>query len=526
MKKIAKILVLAIAALMVATGCKKLPEFHDGSSNGETTIIYPELRTEQVTDITEKSAVFTGYVSNNNAVNIEYEFGFCWNTTGNPTPEDFNVYFEAGAGWNGTFDYEETSLTPNTKYYLRTFATYNGETTYGNEVSFVTLNAGGGSGEAPIVTTSAATGITVNSALFTGIITNYDNSLTYSCMFEWGVSENLDNVIVSESINNGRFSVNLTGLTENTTYYFKAIANNSNGTGNGEIMNFTTHSNNGDVPTGAINGLFTINEFGKQVYFSKGNLQYQASMNRWRFAENQYDVIGGNNNGYNYGNVYENGVLCDNSLVSSYYTGWIDMFGWGTSGYNHGAVCYQPWSTNTDNNNYYAYGKYNYNLYDKTGQADWGYNAIINGGNTLHTWRTLTMDEWYFILQARNTLSGNLFAFAQVNEINGLLIFPDNWNNDIFEINDINVINAPFITNTLTFSDLTLLENNGVVFLPTAGYRAGTSMQNGDEACYWTSSYASGDGVYILLFRSSDVSFHVYGQRNSGRTVRLVHDAE
>jgi len=41
-----------------------------------------------------------------------------------------------------------------------------------------------------------------------------------------------------------------------------------------------------------------------------------------------------------------------------------------------------------------TFGNDTYNLNDQTGQADWGYNAISNGGNTTDTWRTLTSDEW------------------------------------------------------------------------------------------------------------------------------------
>ena len=49
------------------------------------------------------------------------------------------------------------------------------------------------------------------------------------------------------------------------------------------------------VPDGAIGGTFTINPSGNKVFFSQGNLQYQASTNTWRFAENQYDYIGSDN---------------------------------------------------------------------------------------------------------------------------------------------------------------------------------------------------------------------------------------
>ena len=36
----------------------------------------------------------------------------------------------------------------------------------------------------------------------------------------------------------------------------------------------------------------------KKVHFSKGNLQYQASTNTWRFAEKQYDIIGDANKNF------------------------------------------------------------------------------------------------------------------------------------------------------------------------------------------------------------------------------------
>ena len=92
--------------------------------------------------------------------------------------------------------------------------------------------------------------------------------------------------------------------------------------------NYYNHSGVGismtaTCPAGSINGLFSVSA-DKQVYFSQGNLQYQASTNTWRFAERQIDYVGLNSNG----NVYEGGVQCDNALMSSTYSGWIDLFGW------------------------------------------------------------------------------------------------------------------------------------------------------------------------------------------------------
>jgi hypothetical protein len=137
------------------------------------------------------------------------------------------------------------------------------------------------------------------------------------------------------------------------------------------------------IPTGAVDGLFTINENGGKVYFSRGNLQYQASTNTFRFAENQWNFIGGSYEDNQMGNV--NGS--DNCLIANTYSGWIDLFSYGTSGWNGGGnTSFEP----------YAYSSSPDSFLDKdlTGEyakADWGvYNAISNGGNQVGLWRTLT----------------------------------------------------------------------------------------------------------------------------------------
>ena len=47
------------------------------------------------------------------------------------------------------------------------------------------------------------------------------------------------------------------------------------------------------TPTpGLLTGKFTINASGDKIQFSQGNLQYLASTNTWRFAEQQYYYVG------------------------------------------------------------------------------------------------------------------------------------------------------------------------------------------------------------------------------------------
>ena len=258
---------------------------------------------------------------------------------------------------------------------------------------------------------------------------------------------------------------------------------------------------------GALDGLFTINANGDRVYFSQGNLQYQASTNTWRFAESQWNYIGDGN-----------------SNISATYEGWIDLFCWGTSGYDHGANYYQPWSTSQNNNDYYAYGSGEYNLYDQNGQADWGYNAISNGGNRVNSgWRTLTQPEWNYVFNTRGTASGIRYAKARVNDVNGVILLPDNWTATTYALGNTNSSGADFTGNTITAADWTnVLEANGAVFLPAAGYRLGTWVDRVDRSGYYCSASSSNAyRAYSVYFRSDYLEINYYN-RGSGQSVRLV----
>ena len=285
---------------------------------------------------------------------------------------------------------------------------------------------------------------------------------------------------------------------------------------NGYLTNgiLVTVSNSGisEVPTGAINGLFTINSNGDKVYFSQGNLQYQASTNTWRFATSQYERIGGNN-----------------SNISPTYSGWIDLFGWGTSGYNHGANCYQPWSTSTEYSDYYAYGSNTNNLYDQNRKADWSYNSILNGGNQENLWRTLTYQEWWYLLMERTTPSGYRFVKAIVDEISGIIILPDNWVSSIYSLNYPNVeLNTGFGINTISAIDWnSVLEPHGAVFLPVTGKRTnGTYVGNLNWGGYWSASMGEDRYAHCCVIESAGLTPAASSFRNNGLSVRLVQDVE
>ena len=300
---------------------------------------------------------------------------------------------------------------------------------------------------------------------------------------------------------------------------------------NGITVTVTTAVGNSEAPEGAICGKFSINQNGDQVYFSQGNLQYQASTSTWRFAENQWDYVGTqvpDNNGY-YGGTVSGST---NVNISQNYSGWIDLFGWGTSGYNHGANCYQPWGTSTSDVDYHAYGISSYSLYSQTGQADWGYNSISNGGNQENQWRTLTLSEWQYVFNSRTTSSGILFVKAQLNGVNGVILLPDDWQTNYycFAAGSENSSTAPYTSNVFVSNtgEWENLQANGAVFMPAAGTRHNTSVFNASIiGRYWSSSinysYFYGYHVRCLYYAADGIAFGIEG-RHYGCSVRLVKD--
>lgn len=297
-----------------------------------------------------------------------------------------------------------------------------------------------------------------------------------------------------------------------------------------------SHATVPSVPSGAIDGKFTVNASGDQVYFSQGNLQYQASTGTWRFAEHQYDYIGN-----------------DNASMSETYSGWIDLYRWGTSGidYTGHATKYRPWETSFDSYEFNPYGSITTNLYDggdDAGKADWGYNAISNGGNTPNSgWRTLknntTDNEWQYIFNSRstaneiNSTSNARYTQATINTdgtpVNGVILFPDESIGATPSGVTWGAINAASEWGTQCASaGWAALEAAGCVFLPASGkgeMTSGISMV-GSEGHYWSSSYAGSywNSVYAygMYFLSNYVSPQYSDARNYGLSVRLVKDAQ
>ena len=266
------------------------------------------------------------------------------------------------------------------------------------------------------------------------------------------------------------------------------------------------------APMGAINGKFTINAEGHQVYFSQGNLQYIGSATEpyWKFADNQWDYLGTTTN-----------QNSSNLNVDR------DLFGWGTSGWNPGNTYYRPWDTNNSSGASYGPSGSN-NLTGAYSNSDWGvYNPISNGGNLPNQWRTLSRDEWGYVFDIRTTDSGIRFAKAIVNNVNGLILLPDDWNISYYDLNDTNTNTANFASNTISASEWYTLEQHGAVFLPAAGFRFGVSVKSVGVNCYyWSSTHVNRLYAYGVYVTDSNMIVGDGSNRTYGRSVRLVYVAE
>jgi len=502
-----KLSILLLALLAVLVSCKKTPEVNleyvdverDLITVGTTTATiqcdYEYIATLKKAylyygegeDAAEMASIEMRVVQKTLYVELS---GLKENTT-------YSYYYEFANGFN--------SMRSATK----TFKTEAGGSGGGDEPptpSEITL---------PTVVTSEVTEITTNSALCGGEITNDGGAEVTERGICWSTNANpsLNDNHIASGTGTGAFTTMMDSLAASTTYHVRAYATNEKGTAYGLDREFTTLSSgggSGDAPTGAINGLFTINNSGDQVYFSQGNLQYTKTTQTWSFMAHQYDIV--EVDGQNVGVDYANQDI-------------ISLFGWGTSGYNHGAIAYQPWSTSNNYGDYYAYGNWDYNLFDQTGMADWGYNAIVNGGNVENNgWRTLTRTEWNYVLNIRNTKTGMRYAKAKVNGVSGLILLPYNWDASNYALNDVNGGN--YNSNSIGVEEWTaILETNGAVFLPAAGLRNGSGFSFVESyGNYWTSSGMTGcNGAFGLYFGSDDIGVSGY-DGTSGRSVRLVRD--
>ena len=300
------------------------------------------------------------------------------------------------------------------------------------------------------------------------------------------------------------------------------------------------------------------NEFGSSYYivFSRGNLQYNNTQNKWRFAKHQYDFVGGgllgSNNTY-LGNVVLNEddgtspALSSNSsanrsdneqINNSGYFGWIDLFGWGTG--DNPMKCRQE-------NSYYS------------DWHEWGDHSIANDGtaNANGFWYTLGRDEWQYMIEHRcggQSSAESRIGLAVVAGVKGMILLPDLFNTasmpsgcPTWEVAGTYTLVDNSWNMTFTAAQWKSMEERGAVFFPAAGYRGstafnlycldfdgggptGTGGRDQDHGAYWSSTKATAytdASCYEMRFGNNMTNNHVnpgyYMAPDNGHSVRLAH---
>lgn len=188
---------------------------------------------------------------------------------------------------------------------------------------------------------------------------------------------------------------------------------------------------------GKLPGAFSVSDT-KVVYFAQGNLQYVGS---WQFATNQWDV---------YGNTQ-----ADNHR---------DLFRWG-SGTTPNMTCSES----------------------VTQFNEWGANAITNGGNTANMWRTLSQEEWKYLLGSRENQE-NLVSIGTIESVEGLILLPDDWVLPSGASLSAGSGLGSYSSNVYSSSQWAVLEAAGAVFLPGAGRLYQGNYDDEVVAAYWMSS--------------------------------------
>jgi len=209
------------------------------------------VETLPATGITLNSVTLNGKLSslgNYSSANVSFEWG---TTSGALDQVTANQTLSATSNFSAILN----GLVPGTTYYFKAVATAGEDTVYGSELSVTTASPT----VTPSVTTSSATNIGASIATLHGNLDSLGTSSEVNASFMWGtVSGSLTNETAPISISSpGLFSIKLEGLTDSTTYFFKAKAV-GDGTGYGNEMSFTTMTSGCFIATAAYGSYLDI----------------------------------------------------------------------------------------------------------------------------------------------------------------------------------------------------------------------------------------------------------------------------
>ncbi len=195
----------------------------------------PSATTDAASGVGVTEATLNGAVDPNG---LETKFYFEYGTSvtyGKKTSE-----VNAGSGTSSTKESQAiTGLTAGTEYHFRLIATSSTGTTYGVDKTFKAAMIG-----APTAITEPATDVTATEAIIHGSVD--PDTFATTVQFEYGLTSSYGTTVpaTAESAGSGIAYIaegyTVVGLKSNTTYHFRMVAKNSDGTSDGQDATFTT----------------------------------------------------------------------------------------------------------------------------------------------------------------------------------------------------------------------------------------------------------------------------------------------
>ncbi|MBO4464172.1 MAG: fibronectin type III domain-containing protein [Prevotella sp.] len=234
---------MALFALSVC-GCgggDDEPGGNGGENNGNGSNGNEQVFTGMATNVTATAATITcNFASNSNASSLQ--LGVLYSTERSVIDNKQGVLILSSNVSGNTYTLELSSLTPNIIYYYRAFMISGGTTYYGSVNSFTTSQEEKVStGEVTDMTYKSAT---ISSSFLNKYISSYDAlGVQYSDNKEI-VESGKGSAVTTSIVTSGNvFTITLTNLTEQTTYYYRAFVKDYKTTYLGETKSFTTPKN-------------------------------------------------------------------------------------------------------------------------------------------------------------------------------------------------------------------------------------------------------------------------------------------
>lgn len=235
-------------------------------------------------------------------------------------------------------------------------------------------------------------------------------------------------------------------------------------------------SNNGNIPNGALPGVFSVSET-KKVHFSKGNLWAELDSETLHFESYQWE--------------YEASFYHSTNHVS--YFSWSDSI--------HGAI----------------YGSNGDHIF-----CDENHKQAVDGSDEI--FYAMSITEWQYLINkdGNQNIRKDKYKYGVTvcGKTNCLVIAPDDWD-----------ITTRPLQASYDASSWKIAERAGLVCLPAAGHRFDTPYigDDGKMGYYWSSSECYGKCAYDMQFCDDfniNVTFYNEDHKDTERSVRLVTEVK